>query len=201
MYNYETRKLTFQFVPEHSWYKNLHNFTPRWNEISEKIRETNKCEICGKETHDLDAHEVWTYNDITHTQSLDNIIAVCKDCHNTIHIGHANITGKTKEAIAQYKKVNQLTDAEINKDYNEAVSVWEIRSGYEWTIDEEQIKQKVYEQTGIKCDMDINGKYYVNISYAEKEKAKQYGAKWDWQRKMWYFTDMESRNNWSNRVR
>ena len=83
MYTYETRKLSFQLVPAKSWYKNLHNFTPRWNEISEKIREKNICEICGKETRVLDAHEVWIYDDVTHTQSLDKIIAVCKDCRDS----------------------------------------------------------------------------------------------------------------------
>ena len=199
MYTYETRKLSFQLVPAKSWYKNLHNFTPRWNEISEKIREKSICEICGKETRALDAHEVWIYDDVTHTQSLDKIIAVCKDCHNAIHIGHANITGKTEEAIAQYKKVNQLTDAEIDRDYDEAANVWLMRSEYVWRIDEEQIKRKVYEQTRIECDMKIDRKYYANISYAEKDKAKRYGARWDEQRKMWYFMNAEAMEEWCNR--
>ena len=124
---------------------------------------------------------------------------MCKECHNAIHIGHANVTGKTEEAIAQYKKVNQLTDAEIDRDYDEAANVWLMRSEYAWRIDEEQIKRRVYEQTGIECDMKVDERYYANISYFEKDKAKRYGARWDGQRKMWYFTSAEAMEEWCNR--
>ncbi len=35
-------------------------------------------------------------------------------------------------------------------------------------------------------------KIYEDIPYSEKELAKQFGAKWDKEKKQWYFTDRDS---------
>ena len=197
MYPYETRKLTFQLVPKTSWYNNLRSQLPNWPAISAKIRKVGHCEICGCKTSDLDAHEVWKYDDATYTQTLDRIIAVCKPCHNTIHIGHANISGKAEEAIAQYIKVNKITPMEAEKDIKDAFFVWDQRSLHNWIIDEAEIKQRVKDLTGIDCDIkDTDDKFYVKVAYADKEAAKAFGAHWDGTNKMWYFKTQNKKNAW-----
>ena len=46
---------------------------------------------------------------------------------------------------------------------------------------EESLKERIYEP----------------VEYSEKELAKQFGAKWDKEKKQWYFTD---RNSWEEFV-
>lgn len=201
MYNYEKRKLNFQLVPSTSWYTNLRSILPNWSEISNKVRQLGKCEICGTEydIKDLEAHEVWEYDDNTHKQSLGKIICVCKECHNTIHIGHAQVIHKEKEALAHYQKINGLDKNETLLDEAEAFAIWSERSEYQWTVDEKQLKARVKSQLGIECDFDsaIDGKFYAFVTYEDKDKAKELGAKWDAFRRMWYFNDKESRDNWN----
>lgn len=199
-YKYEQRKLSFQLVPQTAWYTNLRSILPNWSEISNAVRQSDKCECCGKnfDPKELEAHEVWEYDDEKHTQSLKNIIAVCKNCHNTIHIGHASVVGKAAEGLKWYMKVNNISKAEAAEDIKEAFEVWEERSQYDWDLDEEELKTKVQNLLGISCDFEapIDGKYYANVSYEEKELAKELGAKWDFTRKLWYFNNKEARETW-----
>ena len=195
MYNYEKRKLSFQIVPETAWYENLRSVLPNWAEISSNVRSIGHCEICGAITDELDAHEVWFYNDKDHEQKLVDIIAVCKDCHHAIHIGYASVNGTWKEALRHYTKINNCSPLESIAEMEEARAVWEKRSQVQWKLNEDELKEKVKELTGIDCNIDeaIDGKYYAMVSYDQKDIAKSMGAKWDWKRKMWYFNSKEEK--------
>lgn len=197
---YETRKLNFQLVPQTCWYNNLRSLLPNWSEISNYIRKPCKCSICGSEKmmDELHAHEVWCYDDENHTQYLKDIICVCEDCHNSIHIGHSNVDGLGKMALKHYSEVNDLTEEQTAKDYLEAFHVWEERSSFKWTLNESELYSKVKELTGIDCDISkpINGKYYAKVLFYEKEQAKKFGARWDSDRRMWYFMSEEARKHW-----
>ncbi len=201
MKEYEKRKLSFQLVPSTSWYTNLRSILPNWKEISLKVRASGHCDICGKATSSLDAHEVWEYDDVQHTQKLKRVISVCKECHHTIHIGYAQIIGLDKEAFAHYQKVNFLSEQLAEKDLDAAWDDWERRSDFPWKIDVQQIKDTVFAQLGISCEIDdeVNHRYYASVSYDEKDNAKRFGAKWDVERRMWYFTTPEEREDWGFR--
>ena len=41
------------------------------------------------------------------------------------------------------------------------------------------------------CAFSRNGKVYLNVPYAEKERAKALGARWDRNIKKWYFVPSE----------
>ena len=198
MYEYETRKLSFQLVPSTCWYTNLRSILPNWSEISFRVRLNHTCEICGDRLGPFDAHEVWDYDDISHVQSLNKIICVCKNCHNVIHIGHTQIEGDIAKAYDWYKSVNNLTDDQIDKDIKEAFTIWELRSKYNWKLYKDELIRRTEELTGISCDIEspVNGRYYANVSYSEKDIAKLYGAKWDNKRKMWYFLSKTDRKNY-----
>lgn len=200
MKDFETRKLNFQLVPSTCWYKNVRSIIPNWNEVSNYIRRGCKCSICNaiKPISELHAHEVWQYNDTDHTQHLKEIICVCEACHNSIHIGYANTQGIGDIAIKHYKEVNNLDYETVRKDYDEAFHVWEERSKFKWTLSEHEILKRVEELTGINCDLtnSVNGRFYANVPYYDKDNAKTFGAKWDPERKMWYFMSEEARKNW-----
>ena len=201
MYRYEQRKLNIQLIPQTSWYKNLRSILPNWKDVSEHIRNTQTvCQICGSNDC-LHAHEVWEYDDEKHEQSLKNIVCVCEACHNVIHMGHANIDGRSMEAMERYCRINQISEEEAKKDINDAFRIWRRRSQYEWHLNESQFYTKVWELTGINCNINapINGKYYAKVSYEEKDLAKKYGARWDPERKMWYFKTEEERKRWDER--
>ena len=197
-FEYEQRKLTLQLVPSSAWYSNLRSMIPNWSEVSNKVRINGKCEICGCETDKLDAHEVWKFDDENATQSLDRIIAVCKNCHAVIHFGHTQIEGDSEKALAWYMQVNNITKEQALDDITVAFDVWETRSNQHWTMDKKAIIKQVEDTYDVICDISkpIDGKYYAYVEFNDKDKAKKLGAKWDGIRRMWYFSDEESRQNW-----
>ncbi len=204
MFGYEKRKLSFQLVPSTSWYSNVRSIFPAaWNQISKEVRKEGRCEICGTQTDisRLEAHEVWAYDDNTHVQTLSRIVSVCKACHTTMHIGLAQVKGFYEEAMEQYVKVNGVSPETADKEVDQAFAVWMNRSQHDWEIDKEQVRQQIFSQTGIsiKEDVPTDGRYYANVSYHDKDEAKKYGARWDPERKSWYFPDKESIHRWNTR--
>ena len=132
-------KLHFELVPESCWYSNLRSALPPavWNTIRKKAyaRANGKCMICSAPTRQLDAHEQWEYDDKNKIQSLKNVIAVSKNCHEVIHIGRTQLMGREDFAIEHYKKVNGATYAEYKKAFGEANAIHRERSKHEWQLD------------------------------------------------------------------
>lgn len=192
------RKLTIQLVPQTSWYNNLRSIVPNWSEIAYKVKQRGRCDICGYKTNELDAHEVWKYDDVKHLQELDTIVAVCKKCHLTIHIGYANTQGKTNEAVEHYMKVNNVTSEEAQDDIDNVFDIWCNRSKHKWDISYGQIYGVVENQFGISCNIDkpVDNKWYAKVAYEDKDVAKAMGARWDSNRKMWYFDSEHHRERW-----
>ena len=203
MYSYENRKLSIQLVPKTSWRVNLRSILANWSEISASVRSKCRCDICGEllRPDELHAHEVWKYDDNTHTQSLENIISICELCHLSVHMGQANTQGKGDIAKEWYQTVNKLSIGEMKEDIKCAFSVWKERSKYRWNTDLNELLITTEHITGIKPiradeDKEENGRYYTNILYKEKDIAKTYGAKFDGSKRMWYFLKKEDISAW-----
>lgn len=132
-------KLNFELVPESCWCSNLRSQLPQgaWDTVRRRAyaRAGGKCMICGAPTSRLEAHEQWTYDDDTHIQSLKNIVAVCRSCHEVIHIGRTQLVGREEQAIAHFIKVNNCTYADYRKALGEANAVHRERSRHEWQLD------------------------------------------------------------------
>ena len=137
------RKLSFGIIPDGCWKVNLHELLPEsaWNFIKKDVKShaAGKCEICGKNTDRLDAHEVWSFDEKRCVQKLENIIAVCRDCHDSIHINRSYLVGRGEKAEDNYMKVNGVSYAEMKADLkaaNEknternAVSEWKLNLSY-----------------------------------------------------------------------
>ena len=132
-------KLNFELVPDSCWYSNLRSNLPKevWDKIRKKAyaRAGGKCMICGAPTARLEAHEQWEYDDKNGVQKLANIVAVCKACHEVIHIGRTQLMGREREASEHFMKVNGCTYAEYRKALGEANEVHRERSKREWQLD------------------------------------------------------------------
>ena len=138
-------KLVFELVPESCWCSNLRSQLPKeaWDVIRKRAyaRAGGRCMICGAPTSRLEAHERWAYDDRTHIQSLKDIVAVCRSCHEVIHIGRTQLVGREREAIAHYTKVNGCTYADYRKALGEATALHRERSRHEWQLDIGRLKE------------------------------------------------------------
>jgi hypothetical protein len=118
----------------------------RWSEwerirLAVAARAGNLCQICGGESHGPygkvqrpDCHEIWRFEERDNglTQVLAGLIALCKACHNTQHVGRApdldqvmevlmDINGWTREEARDdlrraFARVKLLDDVEIHLD-------------------------------------------------------------------------------------
>lgn len=137
-------KLDFQLVPDGCWYANLRSALPR--EVWDKLRRAayaragSKCSVCGAGGR-LEAHEVWSYDDEKHIQSLQDIIAVCPACHAVIHIGRTALVGKEAEAQAHFMKVNGCTQSDYHAALGEANRIHAERSRHEWITDISKLRE------------------------------------------------------------
>ena len=118
------KRLRFELVPDGCWYVNLRSHLSKsdWERIKRyaKRKADGRCMICGKITNQLDAHEQWSYDEKRGIQRLEDIIAVCKDCHSVIHIGRTQLYGDIERAENHYMKVNGVSYSEFRRDLGEA---------------------------------------------------------------------------------
>ncbi|MDE7379806.1 MAG: HNH endonuclease [Clostridia bacterium] len=132
-------KLNFELVPDSCWYSNLRSALPQevWDKIRRKAyaRANGKCMICGAPTTRLEAHEQWEYDDENGVQKLVNVVAVCRSCHEVIHIGRTQLMGREKEASEHFMKVNNCTYAEYRAALGKANEKHRERSKREWQLD------------------------------------------------------------------
>ncbi|MBE7087828.1 MAG: hypothetical protein E7369_05970 [Clostridiales bacterium] len=141
-------KLNFELVPDGCWYSNLRSILSKnqWDflKADAKSRSGGKCSICGAKTTRLDAHERWRYDENTHTQILEDIVAVCKDCHSVIHIGRTQLCGDETRAEQHFLKVNGVSYAEYRKALGEANEDHQrLNKISEWKLDLSYLKRYV----------------------------------------------------------
>ena len=141
-------KLNFELVPDGCWKSNLRNILSKaqWDFLKKDAKERagGKCAICGKKTSLLDAHERWSYDAQKGVQKLEDIIAVCKDCHSVIHIGFTSIKGDIERAEKHFMKVNNCTYADYRKALGQANERHKLLNEVaEWVLDLEYLRRYV----------------------------------------------------------
>ena len=141
-------KLNFEFVPDGCWKQNLRTLLPKelWEFLraDAKNKSNNKCAICGKTTNRLEAHEKWSYDVDKGVQKLEDIIAVCKDCHSVLHINRTYLKGDAIKAEDHFMKVNDCSYAEFRKAMGEANDKHkELNKVSEWVLDLSFLKRYV----------------------------------------------------------
>ena len=139
-------KLQFELVPDSCWYSNLRSILPpaQWDVVRKEAyaRAGGKCMICGIKTTRLEAHERWEYDEVNAVQKLADVVAVCRGCHEVIHIGRTQLMGKEREAEEHFMKVNNCSYAEYKKALGEANEAHLRRNKVpEWKLDLSYLKK------------------------------------------------------------
>ncbi len=140
MENINGKKLNFELVPDGCWYSNLRSVLTKsaWQLVRNDaiLRSNGRCSICGRKPKTLDAHERWSYDIENGIQKLEDVIAVCKDCHAVIHIGRTQLVGDIVRAEEHYMKVNNCTYSEMRQDLGKANEEHKMRNQVsEWKLD------------------------------------------------------------------
>ena len=134
-------KLIPEMIPKTSFFINLRSMLRKdeWDDLRRATyrRANYVCEICsGKGTeHPVECHEVWDYNENTSIQKLVRCIALCPACHEAIHLGLAGVRGRKKQAMEHLKKVNGLSDADVQEIVDGAWKLWKRRNAVKWKMD------------------------------------------------------------------
>ncbi len=145
-------KLQFELVPDGCWYSNLRSILSKkeWEFIRTYAikKSSGKCSICGKKTKSLHAHERWSYDEKKGIQKLDDVIAVCPDCHSVIHIGRTQLLGNEERAEKHFMKVNNCSYSEYRKALGIANDIHKRRNLVsEWRLDLSFLKKLINETT------------------------------------------------------
>ena len=135
--------LVIDLIPKTCWFTNVRSCVhPRdWDRLRNFVYERVNyiCECCFNDTKTsgvvLEAHERWEYNEQAQIQKLVRIVALCHDCHQSTHMGLAEIKGKGEEAKEHIKNVRGFTESEYNKHKHQATNIWRKRSTINWDLD------------------------------------------------------------------
>ena len=111
-------KLTFEIVPEECWYGNLRSILKpeAWDIVRRDAyaRAKGRCMICGKWTKRLEAHEKWSYDEEKALQKLEDVVALCRNCHEVKHIGRTQLIGRGMDAMEHFMRVNECSQSEFH---------------------------------------------------------------------------------------
>lgn len=136
--------LFVDLVPSSCWFTNVRScVVPRdWERLRRMITEraARRCEICGgtedrTERRWLEAHERWSYDTASGTQSLRRLICLCTDCHTATHFGLAQIRGAAEAATTHLQRVTGMSAADVDEHVQAAFELWHWRSARTWDLD------------------------------------------------------------------
>jgi len=135
----------------------------------------HKCKICkniGKNQgfrHNLEAHEIWYYDDISQTQSLIGLIALCPKCHLTKHIGRANAMGKQSIIFKHLETINKWSHIDVLNHLVESFELYKKRSSHEWKLDLTLLTQEPY---NLDIKIPQKRKFDKNKKYKKRKRKK-----------------------------
>lgn len=153
-------KLTIDLLPKGAWGNDLSKTLSKkdWDIIRNECykKAHYKCEICGYETKELDAYEVWEFNEETRTQTLVNIIAICSKCHGVKHFRNSKRLGFEEDAKKHFMYVNNVSEFEFASHLANALFEFDKRNSvYYWNM-----------------DVDLTKLGYKDIKYLQKYRKK-----------------------------
>lgn len=132
-------KLEIELLPKGAWGNDFSRTLSKkdWDVLRKFCydKANHKCTICGFETDDLDAHEVWDFDINTRTQTLIDIIALCSRCHGVKHIRNSQRLGFGENAKKHFMKVNNCNELEFVTHLANAQIEFEERNKiYRWKM-------------------------------------------------------------------
>lgn len=139
-------KLNFELVPDSCWYSNLRSILSpaQWDIVRRDAysRAGGRCMVCGVKSSRLEAHERWEYDEVNAVQKLSDVVAVCRACHEVIHIGRTQLMGGEERAAEHFMKVNGCSYSEYRRALGEANAAHRRRNKVpEWRLDLSYLKK------------------------------------------------------------
>lgn len=132
-------KLDFEMVPEECWFANLRSvLTPAdWDRVRKDAyaRAKWQCRICGAKGR-LEAHEQWRYDEENALQTLEDVLALCRNCHEVKHVSRTQLMGRGAEAMEHFMRVNGCSQMDFHAALGEANEAYRRRNQVEgWVTD------------------------------------------------------------------
>lgn len=119
-------------LPKGAWENDLSKTLPKrdWDKLRNYCykKANGKCQICGYETNDLDAHEIWEFNIDKKTQTLKDIIGICSKCHGVIHFKNSVRLGYESEAKAHFMRVNNASELDFASHLAQSIEEYTNRN-------------------------------------------------------------------------
>ena len=139
-------KLRFETVPQECWFSNLRSVLPPavWDKVRRDAyaRAGYRCTVCGRQGR-LEAHEKWSYDEENAVQKLEDVVALCKSCHEVKHVSRTALFGRGDDAMAHFMKVNGATQAEYHEALQAMNEEYLRRSKVEgWVTDISWLKNR-----------------------------------------------------------
>jgi hypothetical protein len=130
-------ELNLEPIPVPCWDSGLESLLSKdqWDQLQTRtyIEAKYCCQICDEEASKC--HVRWYYDDVTKTQILEGLIALCSKCHCVKHMVHPYIKGKGYETIEHLRKINKMSFQEAEKYVEECFALWNFRNSFNWKVD------------------------------------------------------------------
>jgi hypothetical protein len=139
-------RLTVELVPETCSFRSLRSeLSPEdWNRLERVVllRAGDCCETCGRPDDDrrLECDELWSYDDDSHVQRLERVVALWPACREVRHIDLAARLGEANRAVRHLAAVNGWTEVLGKQQIAVAYQRWETRSRHPWLLDIERLR-------------------------------------------------------------
>lgn len=135
----ENFKLTINLLPKGSWNNDFSKTLSKkdWDTLRYYCyqKANHRCQICGYQTDELDAHEVWEFDIKNRTQTLKDIIAICSKCHGVKHFKNSIRLGYGQQAKEHFIKTNKCSEIDFVNHLLKAKLQYEERNKiFRWKI-------------------------------------------------------------------
>mmetsp|Transcript_41064 Transcript_41064/g.87462 ORF Transcript_41064/g.87462 Transcript_41064/m.87462 type:complete len:389 (+) Transcript_41064:40-1206(+) len=136
-------ELFVDMVPQTCWFTNVRSCVDEadWDRLRHHIYERvgYHCECCGVDCRStegvrLEAHERWRFTSNPRTQTLARVVALCNLCHESTHMGLAEVQERGEVARAHLRRVTGMSEQECERHVQEAFETWAERSQHQWEL-------------------------------------------------------------------
>ena len=124
---FDTQLMQKPWLQEHKWaYQKGVNYGYSNGREHALVRDKYTCQCCGKKNCRLEVHHI-VYRSKGGSDTLENLITLCEDCHKAVHLGEIdlNLKGKRKSTL-RYATQMSIIRSVLLKKYPDAIET----SGY-----------------------------------------------------------------------
>lgn len=114
---FDTQLMEKPWLQEHKWaYQRGVNYGYANAREHALVRDKYTCQCCGKRNCRVEAHHI-VFRSNGGSDSLDNLITLCEDCHKAVHLGEVNLKlkGKRKSTLRYATQMSVIRSMLLKK--------------------------------------------------------------------------------------